>query len=545
MRVTGWSAFARGTGVLHAARVLHRAGLVRFARPDLVARAQRDVHRWGPLPAAIRIATRLDAEAIGLVDDRGALTFGELDRRSDALCAAWRSRGYRERDVIAILCRDHRGMADALFAGGKLGARLVLMNTGFSGPQLTDVARREGVSLIVYDQEFASAVAHLPPSLPRFGTLPNASEGESLEDLVTTAVRPVPPPSTHSTVVLLTSGTTGLPKGAPRQVRSSIVSAQLLDRIPLRARESTFIAAPLFHGTGLANFIVAVTLASTTVLTRRFDAEAVVAEVARQRCTALMLVPTMLRRIVDLGDDTLARYDLSRLRIIFSAGSSLSPDLVARTTRTFGHILYNLYGSTEVAVATVARPDDLRLAPGTAGRPPYGCRVRLYDDHGAPVTAPGVTGRIFVSNGLKFAGYTDGSGKEAIDGLVSTGDVGHVDEQGLLYVDGRDDDMVISGGENVFPGEIEDLLSAHPHIVECCVVGVPDDEFGQRLRAFAVLEPGASLGADEIKAYVRGNLARHKVPRDVVFVDALPRTPTGKVLRRLLHESSGLDADAG
>jgi fatty-acyl-CoA synthase len=197
----------------------------------------------------------------------------------------------------------------------------------------------------------------------------------------------------------------------------------------------------------------------------------------------------------------------------------------------FGDILYNLYGSTEVAYAAIATPSDLRAAPGCVGRPPYGTEVRLVDADGRPV-AVGQTGRIFVGNSIQFAGYTGGGDKERLDGLMSTGDVGHLDEHGRLFVSGRDDDMIISGGENVYPAEIEDLLTAHPAISEAAVIGVDDPDFGQRLRGYLVPAAGQQPDSEQIRQYVRDNLARFKVPRDIVFLDSLPRNPAGKVVKR-------------
>jgi fatty-acyl-CoA synthase len=200
----------------------------------------------------------------------------------------------------------------------------------------------------------------------------------------------------------------------------------------------------------------------------------------------------------------------------------------------FGDVLYNLYGSTEVAYATIATPADMRAAPGTAGKPPHGTIVRLFDEKGREV-APGEVGRIFVANSLLFEGYTGGGGKAEIDGLLSTGDVGRFDEEGRLFVSGRDDEMIVSGGENVFPREIEDLLARHEAVADVAVIGVDDAQYGQRLKAFVVLGPGKELSADEVKAYVKENLARYKVPRDVVFVKELPRNATGKVVKRELN----------
>jgi len=250
----------------------------------------------------------------------------------------------------------------------------------------------------------------------------------------------------------------------------------------------------------------------------------------------LILVPTMLQRILDLGQDTIASYDTSNLKVVLTAGSALSPDLCRRTAEYLGDVLYNLYGSTEVAVATVATPKDLERSPGTAGSTPITCRVALYDDNGKKIHRAGVTGRIFAANGASFAGYTDGLDKERIDGLLSTGDSGHFDKRGMLFVEGRDDDMIVSGGENVHPVEVENLLADRADVLEVGVIGVPDDHFGQRLRAFVVPTPDSTPDAQEIRNYVKARLARHMVPRDVVFLEDLPRNATGKLLRSALAE---------
>jgi fatty-acyl-CoA synthase len=296
------------------------------------------------------------------------------------------------------------------------------------------------------------------------------------------------------------------------------------------------IAAPLFHATGFAHLALALGLGSTSVLHRRFDPRSTLEALEAHRCTALVVVPVMLQRMLALGDDVVRGYDTSALRIIFCAGSALSGDLAVRAMDTFGDVLYNLYGSTEVAQATIATPDELRAAPGTAGTPPRGTVVRLYDEDGRPIDEPGRAGRIFVANVMQFEGYSDGSTKDVIDGLMATGDVGHFDAAGRLFVDGRDDEMIVSGAENVFPQEVEEVLAEHPAVAEAACVGVPDEEFGQRLRAFVALRDGARAEEDELKHHVRENLARYKVPREVLFVDELPRNPTGKVLKRELAQ---------
>ena len=329
--------------------------------------------------------------------------------------------------------------------------------------------------------------------------------------------------------MILTSGTTGTPKGAARKQPDSLEpAAALFSKIPLKARETTMIAAPMFHSWGFAHFSLALPLASTLVLRRKFDPLDTLRAVAHHRATALAVVPVMLQRMLDLGDEQISRYDVSALKVIAASGSALPGELATQVMDAFGDVLYNLYGSTEVAWATIATPEDLRAAPGTAGRPPLGTVVKLLDADGREV-APGEGGRIFVANEMVFEGYTGGGSKEVVRGLMSTGDVGRFDAAGRLFVEGRDDEMIVSGGENVFPREVEDLLAKHAEIEEAAVVGVPDDQFGQRLKAFVVARKAGELDEGQVQAYVKKNLARYKVPREVVFVDQLPRNATGKV----------------
>ncbi len=294
------------------------------------------------------------------------------------------------------------------------------------------------------------------------------------------------------------------------------------------------VASPLFHSWGFTHFVLGLPLASTMILRRRFDPEGTLAAVQEHEAQVLAVVPVMIQRILALPEETLAKYDLRSLRITSVSGSALPGELALRWMDHFGDNVYNLYGSTEVAYATIATPEELRAAPGTAGRPPRGTTVRLYDDLGREVPE-GAVGRIFVGNGMAFEGYTGGGGKEAIDGLLSSGDVGHFDSEGRLFIDGRDDEMIVSGGENVFPREVEDLLSDHEAVAEAAVVGVEDEEFGQRLKAFVVLHGGQELSEDEAKAHVKTNLAGYKTPREVVFLDELPRNATGKILKRDLN----------
>ncbi|NIL75385.1 acyl-CoA synthetase [Rhodococcus sp. B10] len=526
---------------LGAVRVMNRSGLLPFPRIDQGIASLRAVRKYGPFagPVHAHAHSDTDADTVALIDEAGSLTYADLERMSNALVRGWRADGIGAGSVMGAMARNHRLLVTTMLAAAKGGVRLVMMNTGFAAPQLADVAAREQVGAFVFDEEFSDVAAALSPAVttylawtdtasPRLRTLASIIERES------TAA--VPAPKIQGGFVLLTSGTTGAPKGAPRDHTSPLASAQFLDRVPLRRNKTMVMAAPIFHGTGLSQFALALALADTVVMHRKFDPKNTVELLAQHKADTLVLVPTMLQRIVDLGPDVLDRFDTSALRVIFAAGSSISPDLSRRTARAFGPVLHNLYGSTEVAVATVATPDELEQAPGTAGRPPVTCRVQLFDHDDTPVTTAGTVGRIFVSSGLSFSGYTDGRDKERIDGMLSTGDLGHFDERGLLFVDGRDDDMIVSGGENVYPIEVENLLADRDDVVEAAVVGVADPDFGHRLRAYVVPTPASHRDPDDIKTYVKAHLARHKVPRDVVFVDDLPRNATGKVLRRLLSD---------
>ena len=532
---------AQVAGKLQTVATLAGAGIIRPQRPDRLFNAAVALIRWGATPAAgYKAAASRYPDDLGLIDESGTLTFKQLHERSNALAHALAREGVKAGDAVAIMCRNHRGWIDAYVATNKLGANALFMNTSFSGPQLADVAEREDPVAIVFDEEFTAVLEAASAGRKRYVAW-HEPEGErsdrTLDELMEAGdVSDLKPPPDQGKAVILTSGTTGTPKGASRKQPQSLDPvAALLERIPLRSRGRAMIAAPLFHAWGFAHFTLAMGLSSTVVLKRKFDPEATLSVTAQHECTSLIVVPVMIQRILELDDAVLRRYDLSKLRAVPVSGSALPAALSERWMDLFGDNLYNLYGSTEVAWATIATPQDLRAAPGTAGKPPRGTIVRLFDDDGNEV-APGETGRIFVGNDLAFEGYTGGGNKDAIEGLLSSGDVGHFDDGGRLFIDGRDDDMIVSGGENVFPGEIEELLAGHEAVAEAAVFGVDDEQFGQRLKAVVVKREGKELDADDVKRYVKSNLAAYKSPRDVEFVDELPRTSTGKVLKRELRD---------
>jgi acyl-CoA synthetase (AMP-forming)/AMP-acid ligase II len=521
-----------------------RSGMVGLEPPHKVAQMLLAFQRHGMLAGAVTIGAIRHGDHVAIRDERGDLTYSELDARTNALANAWRGEGLRPGDGVAVLVRNHRGFLEAVFAAAKLGAKIILLNTSFAGPQIREVAKREGTDLLVYDDEYAELLKGVDPPHGRWRAWvqDEAEHPENVDDSLETLIaggstgsppRPGRPPK----IVILTSGTTGTPKGAPRDEPKSLgIIGGLLSKVPFRTGETTELAVPMFHALGFASMALGLALGSTLVVRRHFDPKATLDSLQDNEATALVVVPVMLQRMLELGEDVVAARDTSPLRVIFVSGSALGVDLVKRSMRAFGPVVYNMYGSTEIAYATIATPTDLGEEPGSVGKVVRGVVVKILDEEGEEVDA-GVTGRIFVGNSAQFEGYTGGETKEQIKGLISSGDVGHFDDRGRLFIDGRDDEMIVSGGENVFPAEVEELLAGHDAIAEAAVIGVEDEKFGQRLKAFVVVRDGKRLSEDEVKAYVRDNLARYKAPRDVVFMDELPRNPTGKVLKRELQEA--------
>ncbi len=531
-----------------AVKRLRDTGILDLGNLAVTLETAKNARVYGPQATLAIQGGRKYPSLPALADERGTLTYKQVDDKSTALARGLNRLGISADSVVGLLCRDHRGFILAMAACGKLGARFVLMNTGFAKPQFADVCKRENVKAVLNDSEFSDLLDALPADLPRLLTW--VDEGtdlpagvQTIDDIIAAnSSEPLPAPSKPGGIVVLTSGTTGLPKGAaPRAKVSPLTTAELVDRVPFPRRGTMVIVSPIFHGTGLVTYMVGATLGNKVVTTRRFKPEGTLQLIADHKADMLVAVPTMLHRMVELAPDVIAAYDTSSLKVIAIAGSALTPELSNRVQDTFGDVLYNIYASTECGFAAIATPQELRIAPGTAGRSPVGCEVVLFDEHDRRIGGANKRGRIFIRSSARFEGYTDGRNKQVIDGYMSSGDMGHFDESGLLFVDGRDDDMIVSGGENVFPQEVENLLVEHEDVSDAAVVGVDDVDFGKRLRAFVVLKPGAQQNAEQIKLYVKNNLARHKVPRDVVFIDALPRNATGKLLRRVLTEMDIVD----
>ena len=528
----------RGTGqggtirrLAETFEVLNGSG---FTSPSFLRSLLPAMGKFGSTTAGgFHAAAMRDPDGTALIDERGSLSFEEVDRMTNAIARGLTDAGVKPGDGVGLYARNHRGFVLGQVALDKLGANTLLLNTGFAAPQLKEVCAREGTEIVLCDEEFEPIVNEGAPDHRRFVTWsdgePSATSLDELAEKHDGSALDKPPQQGRTTI--LTSGTTGTPKGAQRTIRRQGIDTYvgLFGRLPLRTGTRTLISAPTFHSWGGFHLLLGSVLGSTICLRRRFDPEDTLQAIQELRPQVLAVVPVMMQRILELPPEVIGKYDTSSLEIVAASGSALPGELALRWMDTFGDNVYNFYGSTEVAQASIAMPDELRAVPGTAGRPPRGVTVRILDDEGKEVPT-GTTGRIFVANENQFEGYTGGGNKEVIDGLMSSGDVGHFDENGLLFVDGRDDDMIVSGGENVFPREVEDLLSDHDDVVEAAVIGVPDENFGQRLKGFVVLKEGAGATEDALKDHVKANLARYKVPREIVFLDTLPRNPTGKVL---------------
>jgi len=499
----------------------------------------RILRSYGPhATTGFALAANRKPEGIGLIDERGSLTWREIQERADALAVGLAALAEGTPSSVAILCRNHRGFVDAFLAAGRLGVPGLLLNTGFSGPQLADVLEREGATLIVYDEEFAGLVADARSRIPGLTEVLSwvddatvTREQPTTDQLIDRHRGHQPPVRRPGRVVLLTSGTTGTPKGATRSGGGPEELAAMLERIPWHGGETVVVAAPTFHAWGFGQLVIGATMACTIVLRRRFDPEATLALADEHRATGIALVPVMLERIMELPAEVLDRYSLDSVRFVSASGSRMRGEAVIGFMDRFGDKVYNSYNATEAGQISVASPADLRHASDTAGRPVTGTTVRLVDDDGRDVPV-GEVGRIVVRGASEFDGYTAGDTKASLDGFMVSGDVGRMDADGRLYVVGRDDDMIVSGGENVYPVEVERAIGELPAVREVVVVGVDDEAFGQRLAAYVVPTQPEAVVPDDVRAHVKARLAGYKVPRDVVLLDELPRNASGKVVVR-------------
>jgi len=538
------SALDRVTNTIGLIATMRRAGLIAPMRPDKYVRIAAAMQRENmAATSGFASAAQRCPHRPGLIDELGTLTWKQIDERADALGAALQALPGPSK-TVGIMCRNHRFFVETLIAANRIGSDVLLLNTSFAGPALAEVVAREGADAIIYDEEFTDTVDRALADRPQATRIvawtdrPSAHE-VTAEKLIHAHAGQQPRRATQKCrTVLLTSGTTGTPKGAKLTGGDAFALKSILDRTPWRAEETVVIAAPMFHAWGFSQLIFAASMACTVVTRRKFDPEATLELVDRHRATGLAVVPVMFDRIMDLPDNVRRRYSGRSLRFAAASGSRMRPDVVIAFMDQFGDVIVNNYNATEAGLIASATPEDLREAPDTAGKPAPGTEIRILDKDFREVPT-GEVGQIYVRSSTLFEGYTSGATKDFHQGFMASGDMGYLDANGRLFVVGRDDEMIVSGGENVYPIEVEKTLAAHPQVAEASVLGIDDAQYGQRLAAFVVLTPGAAATVDTLKQHVRDNLANYKVPRDIIVLDELPRSSTGKILRNDLKARAG------
>ena len=521
-------------------KVFRQIGLLKPQLPHRLMGAGLQLLKWGPgFPSAVGAAAARFPHQTAIIDDAGELTWREVRDEANKLCQGLKDRGLEAGDSVALLARNHRYIVIASVAIMQAGGRILLLNTMASSSQLGELSTRENAKFVVLDQEFL----HVGDTVDRDKLILAWVDGDKPADIPSLdelaggqSAKAHKKPARHGSIIIFTSGTTGLPKGAKREEPEDLKPLiAFFGSIPYRGNRTVVLAAPLFHSWGLLNFGFGLSTVPTYVLRRRFDPVQVIKDVEKYRADVLVVVPLMMQRLVDVDPAIRKATDTSSLRITASSGSALAGDLANHFMDLYTESVYNLYGATETGWVTIASPEQLRAAPGTAGTPPFRTNVLILDPNGK-ILPQGETGVIHVGNDMPFGGYTDGNTKSFSQGLMSTGDLGYFDEEGRLFVSGRDDDMVISGGENVFPRELEDALIDHPAVSDVVVTGIPDKDWGQCLAAYIVVRDGQTLTEQEVIDYAKERVARFAVPRKMLFLDELPRNPTGKVMKRELPD---------
>ncbi len=540
--------------LLTGLRVLRSTGIAWEVRPAGVVELVRGVLTGAQNPALVyRVHAKNIGDKVAVVDHGREVTFAEMDARLDRIRASLARRGIGRRSRVVVMTKNRREFIEVSGACARAGAGAVSISWRSTPKELAYVATHSGARALLVEAELLPVVEQARASLPEamlanvfvVGDVPPGSP----EGIVPYEVLLEPSPAEahadesvddDAALVVYTSGTTGNPKGAVRKFPKNAIQGALrfISETPMRVDDVHLVACPLYHSTAFGFVTLSQILGATIVLMEHFDPEQFLRLVEKHHITSTAVVPTMLQRILDLPLETRRRYDTRSLRLVFSGGAPLPASVAIAFMDAFGDILYNFYGATETGLVTLAKPADLRAAPGTIGRALPGNDIRLLDDLRREVPV-GQVGELFVKNDLMIAGYhgDEAATRDSMFGEhFSVGDLARRDAEGRWFLEGRKRDMIISGGVNVYPAEVEGVLEKHPDIQEVAVVGIPDREWGERVRAFVVAREGRPLDEGAVRAFARARLSGAKVPRDVVFLDALPRNPTGKVLKRELRE---------
>jgi fatty-acyl-CoA synthase len=540
-------------------RVVRQSGLLFEFGLDGLRFAAGALSKGGRNPSlifALHAANSPDKPAILWRDRR--VTYGELDDRMNRAAAGLQRRGFKRNTSVVIMMRNRPEFLEVQAGAGRLGSAAVSVSWRSTAAELVYLAQHCGAKAIVFEADLWHVVEQAKKSLPAIaekdfivvgGDAPGCSRYE--EDLLAprgTTLHVDSNVEDDAAVVIYTSGTTGKPKGAVRKFPKDGMHAimQFLGETPMRSDDVHLVTCPLYHSTAFGFLTFTALLGGTSVLMDEFKPEAFLQLVERHGVTTTAVVPTILHRVMALGPSVLDKYDVRSVRGIFTVGAPLPAPLGTQLMDHFGDVLFNCYGATETGLVTMAKPDDLRAAPGCIGKALPGNEIRLLDDRGVEV-APGEVGELYARNKMLVAGYhndSESTRSSMKDGFFSVGDLARRDRDGRFFIEGRKRDMIISGGVNVYPAEVEAVIESNPEVAEVAVVGIDDPEWGERVRAFVVKRPGSSLDEGALKVWCRDRLAGPKVPRDFVFLDALPRNPTGKVLKRELRAGAAVAAPA-
>jgi fatty-acyl-CoA synthase len=532
-----------------ASRVANSSGLLWSFRWPGVAAALKALASGANNPSAIfKIHAANSPDAIALQWRNRKISFGQLNAEMDQLALGLRRRGLGRGSSVVLMMRNRPEFIALQSGAARLGAAAVSVSWRSTAAELVYLATHCGAKAIFFDAEFWPVVAEAKKSLgsieaKNFIAVGGDAEGcARFEEILGGGGDFVQEKGVEddAAIVIYTSGTTGKPKGAVRKFPKDALPAFLrfIAETPLRCDDVHLVTCPLYHSTAIGFMSMSLILGATCVLMDEFKAEPFLEHVQRFGVTTTAIVPTMLHRVMALGPEILAKYDVRTMRAIFSGGAPLPGPLGTAVMDHFGDVLFNFYGATETSLVTLAKPADLRAAPWTIGKAVPGNEIRLLDDAGREVRE-GEVGELFARNKMLVDGYhkdTDATRASMNDGFFSVGDLARRDRDGRYFLEGRKRDMIISGGVNVYPAEVEGVLESHPDVAEGAVVGVADAEWGEKVRAFVVARPGTNLDDAALKLWCRERLAGPKVPREFVFLAALPRNPTGKVLKRELRE---------
>jgi long-chain acyl-CoA synthetase len=461
--------------------------------------------------------------------------------------------------AVAFLMRNDVPILELTVGAGLLGAVTVPINWHFRGTEIEYILKDSGASVLVAHADLVGAIREVIPASVHVivvDTPEHIGRAYGLADDCCLAshgdVRWLEWIGSHDpwdgpaqdapTSLIYTSGTTGRPKGVRRQAltpeQRAAFASVAQQTLGLTEGSRTVIAAPMYHSAPNATAMFALQIGATAVLQPRFDAEELLRLIDRHEITAVQLVPTMFVQLLNLPAETRLRYDLSSLAHVCHTAAPCPPDVKRRMIQWWGPVIYEFYGSTEMGAVTFCSSEEWLAHPGTVGRPVDGATVKILDPDGNELPAGDVGdihSRLHAISGFSYHGGA--ATADQAGSLVSSGDVGYLDEDGFLYVCDRKIDLVILGGTNVYPAEIEAALAGMPEVADCAVFGVPDDRLGEVLAAVIQLTPGSIAGPDDVKAFLRQHIADFKVPKVIEFRAELPREDSGKIFKRRLRDA--------